>query len=178
MLRSQRRRWNIPRSKEWALSTKGGLLSRLLSNQAGMQFVLMLTAGHPFVRELAEQTHEAILSFMNYLPPPELKCALLTGGLSDKGMKEDLQEGVDIVTGTIGRIESLVATGKLSLQNIRFFVLDEADKLMERDNFTSIVNLYHKIPKEERALQVCTVFCDVQWPYIGGSNVFRDVTFG
>ena len=36
----------------------------------------------------------------------------------------DLQ--VDIVTGTPGRLEDLISTGKLDLQAIRFFVLDEA----------------------------------------------------
>ena len=33
---------------------------------------------------------------------------------------------VDIVTGTPGRLEDLISTGKLDLQAIRFFVLDEA----------------------------------------------------
>eukprot|EP00118_Oscarella_pearsei_P008372 m.42707 g.42707 ORF g.42707 m.42707 type:complete len:54 (+) comp33379_c0_seq2:976-1137(+) len=37
-----------------------------------------------------------------------------------------LKRGVDIVTGTPGRLDELISTGNLDLSQVRFFVLDEA----------------------------------------------------
>jgi len=96
-------------------------------------------------RELAEQTHVAIETFLKYLPPPKVKACLFVGGTNDTGKDlQDLKSGVDIVSGTIGRVESLISQNQLSLKNIRFFVIDEADQLIDNDNVKSILGIYKK----------------------------------
>ena len=67
--------------------------------------------------ELADQTHKAMVSFAKYLPSPALEMALLIGGQSIQAQAQvrrigylvitdkALSQGVDIVTGTPGRIE-------------------------------------------------------------------------
>jgi ATP-dependent RNA helicase DDX1 len=84
-------------------------------------------------RELAEQTHNAISSFMKYMPPPQIGQVLVVGGISAGPQTEALKKGTDIVTGTPGRIIDLIQSGTLVLADIRFFVLDEADKFLESD---------------------------------------------
>jgi ATP-dependent RNA helicase DDX1 len=100
-------------------------------------------------RELAEQTHEAINSFKKYMPAPMVETDLFTGGMETKGQIQSLLAGVDIITGTPGKIEALVESRQLGLENIRFFVLDEADRLLDTENYALILRLYNRIPKVE-----------------------------
>eukprot|EP01103_Thecamoeba_quadrilineata_P009625 TRINITY_DN1940_c0_g1_i1.p1 TRINITY_DN1940_c0_g1~~TRINITY_DN1940_c0_g1_i1.p1 ORF type:complete len:594 (-),score=104.36 TRINITY_DN1940_c0_g1_i1:72-1790(-) len=96
------------------------------------------------VRELADQTHTAINSFMKYVPPPKIVSVLLTGGeRTDQQM--DKLKGADIVTGTPGKLLALVESGALDLSEIKFFVLDEADKLLE--HLDAVTKIYDQLPK-------------------------------
>lgn len=56
-------------------------------------------------RELAEQTHTAFVQFSKYLYGPAVECCLLSGGGNNNAQVDQLAEGVDIVTGTLGKIE-------------------------------------------------------------------------
>ncbi|PXF45892.1 putative ATP-dependent RNA helicase ddx1 [Gracilariopsis chorda] len=100
-------------------------------------------------RELAAQVNEELTKFNKYLPPPSLRQLLLIGGGNPKAQKASLKSGLDIVAGTLGSIVRLVKTGVLSLDAIRFFVLDEADTFAE-DNMRDIMFLYQKIPSRNR----------------------------
>ena len=63
-------------------------------------------------RELAQQTHDAIVSFMKYLPPPKIDTLLVVGGVAITTQVESLENGVDIVTGTPGRMDEVENKGK------------------------------------------------------------------
>jgi ATP-dependent RNA helicase DDX1 len=54
-------------------------------------------------RDLAEQTHNCVLSFKKHLTSPALEGELLVGGLDAKQQAKSLARGLDIVTGTPGR---------------------------------------------------------------------------
>lgn len=97
-------------------------------------------------RELAEQTHNCILNFKKYLPG-EIRQCLLIGGISAKDQMYQLQSGVDIVTGTIGRVNELINSGYLSLKSCRFFIIDEVDAFLAQGNMQTIVQLHSKIPR-------------------------------
>lgn len=105
-------------------------------------------------RELAQQTHEAIVTFCKFLPPPGITCCLLTGGQETKDQMHELNKGVDIVTGTLGKIDSLIKANQLSLGSIKFFCLDEADKLMEKESYDMILNFYKNCPTVTNTVQV------------------------
>ncbi|CAC5357532.1 DDX1 [Mytilus coruscus] len=81
-------------------------------------------------RELAEQTFTQIQKFKVHLSNPSIRELLIIGGVNVKEQVDVLQKGVDIVVGTPGRLEDLISTGKLTLHQVRFFVLDEAERLM------------------------------------------------
>lgn len=98
-------------------------------------------------RELAEQTYNQVKKFKKHLKdcvPEEL---LIVGGESAQTQISKLQQGVDIVVGTPGRLEDLISTGKLTLGAVRFFILDECDGLLKQ-GYTDLINRLHaKIPK-------------------------------
>jgi ATP-dependent RNA helicase DDX1 len=118
-------------------------------------------------RELAEQTHTAFVQFSKYLNGPAVDCGLLAGGGNNSAQLHQLSEGVDIVTGTLGRLEALINGDQLNLSDIRFFVLDEADHLIsEKDSFNSIKKIFGKIPKSSKPLQVLMFSATLHDPLI------------
>ena len=57
-------------------------------------------------KDLAEQTHDFMVRFKQYLTQPQLRCELLIGGTNPKQGSRALEEGVDIITGTPGNIHT------------------------------------------------------------------------
>ncbi|XP_076109926.1 ATP-dependent RNA helicase DDX1-like [Mytilus galloprovincialis] len=98
-------------------------------------------------RELAEQTFTQIQKFKVHLSNPSIRELLIIGGVNVKEQVDVLQKGVDIVVGTPGRLEDLISTGKLTLHQVRFFVLDEADGLLSSGYGDLINRLHGQIPK-------------------------------
>ncbi|KAF4801092.1 ATP-dependent RNA helicase DDX1 [Turdus rufiventris] len=77
-------------------------------------------------RELAEQTLNNVKQFKKYVDNPKLRELLIIGGVAARDQLSVLEQGVDIVVGTPGRLDDLIATGKINLSQVRFLVLDEA----------------------------------------------------
>ena len=57
-----------------------------------------------------------------------------------------LKDGVDIVVATPGRLDDLISTGSLLLNQVRFFILDEVDALLSQGHKDMIVRMYKQIP--------------------------------
>ena len=70
-----------------------------------------------------------------------------SGGVSVKEQISQLSGGMDIVTATPGRLQDLIDTGHLSLENVRFFILDEADGLLQQDQKALILKMYDAFDK-------------------------------
>lgn len=100
-------------------------------------------------RELAGQVHDEVLKAGKYLPKDVLRVLLLTGGGNPKQERAILQKGCDIVAGTLGSVVANVKKGTVSLDNIRFFVLDEADTFAT-DNLADVAFLHKKVPVRNR----------------------------
>lgn len=98
-------------------------------------------------RELAEQTLQCIKNFKKYLENPDVRELLVIGGVAAKDQISALQSGVDIIVGTPGRLEDLISTGQISLTQVRFFVLDEADGLLSQGYGDLINRIHQQIPK-------------------------------
>ena len=98
-------------------------------------------------RDLARQTHECILQFAKQLHSPKIKAALLVGGENSKSQQRELEEGVDVVTGTLAQTMHFLRNGKLSPQNLTFFILDEADRLLDDGNKDDIMKIFGRMPK-------------------------------
>ena len=111
-------------------------------------------------RDLAEQVYQSIQAMSRYITEPQLKTLLLIGGGDDhQKTTKQLKQGVDIVVGTLGCICGLVKSGTLSLSQIKFFILDEADRMVDnKDSLHEVMQLYSACPgggSGENRLQVC-----------------------
>lgn len=98
-------------------------------------------------RELAIQTNENVKLFTKYIPDPRPSCCVLVGGGDAREMIRELESGIDIVTGTPGKLIDFISTGKLKLDQVRFFILDEADGLIAQNQGNIIEQIYRKCPK-------------------------------
>ncbi|KAA3479418.1 DEAD-box ATP-dependent RNA helicase 56 [Gossypium australe] len=91
-------------------------------------------------RELAYQICHEFERFSTYLP--DIKVAVFYGGVNIKVHKDLLKnECPHIVVGTPGRILALTRDKDLSLKNVRHFILDECDKMLES---LGILSNFHK----------------------------------
>jgi ATP-dependent RNA helicase UAP56/SUB2 len=103
-------------------------------------------------RELAFQICQEFLRFSKYLP--EVKVKVFFGGIDYKLHKEILQkETPHIVIGTPGRILQLVQDKFLKLNNLKRFVLDECDKMLETlDMRRDVQNIFKMTPHEKQVM--------------------------
>lgn len=82
-------------------------------------------------RELAFQISKEYERFSKYMPT--VKAAVFFGGLAIKKDEDVLKKNCPhIVVGTPGRILALTRNKTLSLKNVKHFVLDECDKMLEQ----------------------------------------------
>ncbi|MHA2430494.1 MAG: DEAD/DEAH box helicase [Promethearchaeota archaeon] len=78
-------------------------------------------------RELAKQVNQVLKELGNHT----IKSMTIYGGVSIDNQIRQLEKGVNIICGTPGRIIDLYKRKKLNLRNIKFVVIDEADRLFD-----------------------------------------------
>uniref|UniRef100_F1KXS1 ATP-dependent RNA helicase n=1 Tax=Ascaris suum TaxID=6253 RepID=F1KXS1_ASCSU len=99
-------------------------------------------------KELAEQTNTQIETFKKYLEKPSIRNALVIGSVPVGEQVRMISAGVDIITCTPGRLEDFIQSGKISLSNVRFFILDEADSLVSaKTHLPTIERIHAALPK-------------------------------
>ena len=97
-------------------------------------------------RDLAEQVYNSLEDMAKYVNAPQIKSLLLVGGDEGRKLGKIVSAGVDVVVGTLGKVEDMVKNRGLDLSQIRFFVLDEADRLTDPENMAQIMYLYNQCP--------------------------------
>lgn len=82
-------------------------------------------------RELAFQISKEYERFCKYMP--NIRVSVFFGGLNITNDEKVLRQATPhIVVGTPGRILALIRSKKLNLRNIKHFILDECDKMLEQ----------------------------------------------
>ena len=79
-------------------------------------------------RELAIQIDECCRDYARYTP---IRHCVIFGGVNQRPQVDALQKGVDLLVATPGRLLDLIGQGYVTLDTIRFFVLDEADRMLD-----------------------------------------------
>ena len=79
-------------------------------------------------RELAIQVEDC---FKQYAQFTAISTACIFGGVSDVSQKRNLIRGVDVLVATPGRLLDLINQKAVSLKALEFFVLDEADRMLD-----------------------------------------------
>lgn len=100
-------------------------------------------------RELALQIGE---SFTAYGKFTGLKNTVIFGGVKQGRQTEALQKGVDILIATPGRLLDLIDQGFISLKDVRYSVLDEADHMLDMGFIHDIRKIIAKLPEKRQSL--------------------------
>ncbi len=100
-------------------------------------------------RELAIQIGE---SFSDYGKNLHLKHTVIFGGVGQKAQTDILQRGVDILVATPGRLLDLINQRFITLADINFFVLDEADRMLDMGFIHDVKKLIALLPKKRQSL--------------------------
>jgi ATP-dependent RNA helicase RhlE len=98
-------------------------------------------------RELAQQILDSFRDYGKYL---NLRSAVIYGGVSQRPQEEALRRGVDILVATPGRLLDLMNQGLLNLEQVRYFVLDEADRMLDMGFIHDIKKVLAKLPRQKQ----------------------------
>ena len=100
-------------------------------------------------RELAAQIGEEFRAYGKNL---HLRQTVIFGGVGQRPQVNALSRGVDIVIATPGRLLDLMNQRKLKLDQIEFFVLDEADRMLDMGFIRDIRKIIATLPKHRQSL--------------------------
>ena len=100
-------------------------------------------------RELAIQIDEC---FSDYAKYTNLRHTVIFGGVNQTPQVDKLKRGIDILIATPGRLLDLISQKYISLEHIRHFVLDEADRMLDMGFIHDIKKLLPMLPKRKQTL--------------------------
>jgi ATP-dependent RNA helicase RhlE len=100
-------------------------------------------------RELAIQIDESFAAYGRYL---YLKHQVIFGGVSQVPQVNALRNGVDILVATPGRLLDLMQQGYIRLNDLNFFVLDEADRMLDMGFINDVKKIVAKLPAKKQTL--------------------------
>jgi len=100
-------------------------------------------------RELAAQIHQ---SFECYGADSGLRGAVVFGGVSKRPQMQTLRRGVDVLVATPGRLLDLMNDGVVDLRAVRFFVLDEADRMLDMGFIQDVRRITRAVPAKRQTL--------------------------
>lgn len=100
-------------------------------------------------RELAIQIDE---SFRDYGKGCGFRHAVIFGGVKQHSQVQKLRVGVDILISTPGRLLDLMDQKIITLQHLQFFVLDEADRMLDMGFIHDIKKVIAKLPARRQSL--------------------------
>lgn len=111
-------------------------------------------------RELAMQIGKEFKELLNFIP--NLEVGVFFGGVPVENDKRILEENCPhIVIGTPGRIQDLLSSESLPLQNLKHFILDECDKMLENlDMRQDVQQVYVKTPRNKQVMMFSATFND------------------
>jgi ATP-dependent RNA helicase RhlE len=108
-------------------------------------------------RELAAQVEESVRLYGKYL---KLSSAVIFGGVGIHPQIKTLQQGVDILVATPGRLLDHMQQGTVDLSRIEILVLDEADRMLDMGFIRDIRKVLQALPPKRQNLLFSATFAD------------------
>lgn len=105
-------------------------------------------------RELAMQVDQQLQGFGYYVPISSIAVYGGTDGKIYTQQHRSLTEGVDIVIATPGRLIAHMAMGDVDISNVKFLVLDEADRMLDMGFCDDIMKIISKMSRERQTLLI------------------------
>jgi superfamily II DNA/RNA helicase len=112
-------------------------------------------------RELAQQIDQAMQGFAYYLD--DISSVSVYGGndgIRYEQEKRALQLGADVVIATPGRLISHLSLGNVDLSRVSFFILDEADRMLDMGFSEDIMQIVSFLPKERQTIMFSATMPD------------------
>jgi len=100
-------------------------------------------------RELAIQIDENIREYNKYT---KIQHTVIFGGVKQGAQVKAIERGVQILVATPGRLLDLIDQGHLSLADIKLFVLDEADRMLDMGFIHDINKVLKFLPQKRQTL--------------------------
>jgi ATP-dependent RNA helicase RhlE len=100
-------------------------------------------------RELAAQIAESFASYGRHTP---VRFAVIFGGVGQGPQVRAIQQGIDILVATPGRLIDLLQQRLVNLSEISFFVLDEADRMLDMGFIEPIRKISALLPRERQTM--------------------------
>ncbi|GHT01720.1 RNA helicase [Bacteroidia bacterium] len=103
-------------------------------------------------RELAQQIDMQFEGFSYFVPVSTLAVYGGGDGMTWDVQKNGLQRGVDIIIATPGRLITLLDMHPIDLSGVRYFILDEADRMLDMGFFDDIMKVVNKLPEKRQSI--------------------------
>ena len=103
-------------------------------------------------RELAQQIDRQLEGFTYFMP---VSSVAVYGGNDGQRYEQELRgmsKGADIIVATPGRLISHINLGNIDLSKVSFFILDEADRMLDMGFCNDIMTIAKQLPKERQTM--------------------------
>ena len=111
----------------------------------GVPRALVLTP----TRELAAQIGQSFATYGQFL---RFRHTVIFGGVSQVPQVKDISRGIDILVATPGRLLDLMNQRRLRLDGVEFFVLDEADRMLDMGFIHDVRKIAARLPQRRQSL--------------------------
>jgi len=108
-------------------------------------------------RELAAQVEASIITYGRHL---DLRSTVIFGGVGANPQIQKIRRGVDILVATPGRLLDLINQRVVNLSHIEFFVLDEADRMLDMGFIHDIRKVLKLLPEKRQNLLFSATFSE------------------
>ncbi|MDF2841217.1 MAG: rhlE, partial [Clostridia bacterium] len=98
-------------------------------------------------RELAIQIGESFETYGLYL---NLRTIVIYGGVSQHNQTRELRTGADILVATPGRLLDLIGQGFIKINQVKMFVLDEADRMLDMGMVHDVKRIIAQLPEQRQ----------------------------
>lgn len=100
-------------------------------------------------RELAQQIQKVVVALGDYM---NIECHACIGGTNVREDMAKLQEGVQVVVGTPGRVYDMINRRALRTDHMKVFCMDEADEMLSRGFKDQIYEVFQLLPQDTQVV--------------------------
>ncbi len=103
-------------------------------------------------RELAQQIDRQMEGFSYFIPVTSVAIYGGTDGKTFAAQQRGLKNGADVVIATPGRLIAHLQMGYVDLSQVKYFILDEADRMLDMGFYDDIMQIATKLPRDRQTL--------------------------
>lgn len=103
-------------------------------------------------RELAQQIDQQMEGFSYFMPASSVAVYGGNDGVIFEQQKRGLTLGADVVIATPGRLIAHLSLGYVDLSHVSYFILDEADRMLDMGFYEDIMQIVKFLPKERQTI--------------------------